>query len=357
MYTVGDNNTVLTWDLTGDRTLVTRMPHEDRHFGSAVARLSPDGRRLAFDEPLSGEALLDLTTGHRTKLLHQQRPYGDQGDWSPDSSRYAIAHWRAVDVVDRSGRLVTSRKVVGPHAVVTGVGYSPDGDRLVVSGSDGHIGVLDAATLLPAGPDLLVAGNACCLSVARQGTTAVVLAGRSQLRRGEEPGHDSWVLLDWATGTVLRQAAVDHDAGLVSLSPDGSMVGVATHRQMEAFDAVTGEPLGAPRAQHLDDISWIIWSSDSRGLVTGDVEGRVVLWDARTSAPQEQLDIPATAVYPAYLPDGRLIIPTTDGSVYVWDPSLRHAEEFACRLAGRDLTQDEWSQAFGDRPYEPACPT
>jgi hypothetical protein len=31
--------------------------------------------------------------------------------------------------------------------------------------------------------------------------------------------------------------------------------------------------------------------------------------------------------------------------------------EFACTVAGRNLTIGEWSDAFGDRPYSETCPT
>ena len=44
------------------------------------------------------------------------------------------------------------------------------------------------------------------------------------------------------------------------------------------------------------------------------------------------------------------------GQVYAWDTSLEHAVDVACRAAGRDLTRDEWAQAFPDRPYRAVCP-
>ncbi len=31
--------------------------------------------------------------------------------------------------------------------------------------------------------------------------------------------------------------------------------------------------------------------------------------------------------------------------------------EVACAIAGRNLTEVEWSDAFGDRPYRETCPT
>ena len=37
-------------------------------------------------------------------------------------------------------------------------------------------------------------------------------------------------------------------------------------------------------------------------------------------------------------------------------PGPDRAIEFACRVAGRDFTEDEWADHFGDRPYQHVCP-
>jgi hypothetical protein len=44
-----------------------------------------------------------------------------------------------------------------------------------------------------------------------------------------------------------------------------------------------------------------------------------------------------------------------DGKVYRWDTRIEHTIAYACAMAGRNLTADEWGQAFGDRPYEKTC--
>ncbi|MEP6665265.1 MAG: hypothetical protein ABJA81_02350 [Nocardioidaceae bacterium] len=58
-----------------------------------------------------------------------------------------------------------------------------------------------------------------------------------------------------------------------------------------------------------------------------------------------------------FLPDGtRVIIMSYDGDVYTWDTRPEHWVEFACGVAGRNLTTTEWADAFGDRPYKQTCP-
>jgi hypothetical protein len=51
------------------------------------------------------------------------------------------------------------------------------------------------------------------------------------------------------------------------------------------------------------------------------------------------------------------MIATTDHEVFTGDTRPESWVERACAVAGRNLTTDEWSFAFGDRPYRRTCPT
>ena len=39
-------------------------------------------------------------------------------------------------------------------------------------------------------------------------------------------------------------------------------------------------------------------------------------------------------------------------TVSLWDVSLDGWENSACRVAGRNLTQDEWARYLGTEPYQ-----
>jgi len=45
-----------------------------------------------------------------------------------------------------------------------------------------------------------------------------------------------------------------------------------------------------------------------------------------------------------------------DEPVWEWDTDVGRAVDFACRVAGRDLTEAEWSGQLGDRPDQETCP-
>ena len=60
---------------------------------------------------------------------------------------------------------------------------------------------------------------------------------------------------------------------------------------------------------------------------------------------------------PTFLADGHtVLIASSAGGVYTLDTRLEHWIEVACAIAGRNLTEDEWSDAFDDRPYRETCP-
>jgi hypothetical protein len=44
------------------------------------------------------------------------------------------------------------------------------------------------------------------------------------------------------------------------------------------------------------------------------------------------------------------------GNVFTWDTRPEYAVEFACRIAGRDLTADEWRTYVGDGNRISVCP-
>lgn len=45
------------------------------------------------------------------------------------------------------------------------------------------------------------------------------------------------------------------------------------------------------------------------------------------------------------------------GHVHKWDTRPEHAIEFGCRIAGRDLTADEWRTYVGTAPQFQVCPS
>ena len=84
------------------------------------------------------------------------------------------------------------------------------------------------------------------------------------------------------------------------------------------------------------------------------------LWDAEALDLLGTVVVPvekeALAVSPIITSDGDVMMTSYDGRVYRWDTNLDHALAFACQMAGRSLTSDEWERALPNLPYKETCP-
>jgi DNA-binding SARP family transcriptional activator/WD40 repeat protein/type II secretory pathway predicted ATPase ExeA len=54
-------------------------------------------------------------------------------------------------------------------------------------------------------------------------------------------------------------------------------------------------------------------------------------------------------------PTGRQIVTATEQHLLVWEIAPDIWTEIACQTAGRSLTEQEWAEYIGARPYEPVC--
>ena len=117
--------------------------------------------------------------------------------------------------------------------------------------------------------------------------------------------------------------------------------------------------MSRPRGAHREYVVRVDWTPDGRTFATSGTEGRVILWSGDTGEPLTSLrpGQPGSATSLEFLSDGHTLqIATEVGEVYRWDTRLTHWIDFACRAAGRNLTQEEWVDAFGQEPYRKTCP-
>jgi WD40 repeat protein len=108
-------------------------------------------------------------------------------------------------------------------------------------------------------------------------------------------------------------------------------------------------------------VLWLNYSDDGELLVSGAADGGVSLWDAATLdllgtvfPPQEGSPVPAGAQFIGDTHD--VAIASYDGAVYRWETDLERALDFACQMAGRDLTEDEWERFLPAQPFRSTCP-
>ena len=167
-------------------------------------------------------------------------------------------------------------------------------------------------------------------------------------------------VLDIGAGEVLSQGDLDLFAQASVASPDGSTVAVAGDTgQIVTVDISTSVQerstgLGAT-------VLWLKYSDDGELLVSGADDGGVSLWDATTLdllntvyPPQKGEAVPSGAQFIGDTHD--VAIASYDGRVYRWDTDLDRALDFACEMAGRNLTEEEWEEFLPEQPYQDVCP-
>jgi WD40 repeat protein len=109
------------------------------------------------------------------------------------------------------------------------------------------------------------------------------------------------------------------------------------------------------------EVWWLNYSDDGELLVSGAEDGAVSLWDAATLDLLGTVHPPhqgkAVAAEPQFIGDTHdVVIASYDGRVYRWETDVERALDFACQMAGRDLTKEEWAQFLPAQPNQSVCP-
>jgi WD40 repeat protein/DNA-binding SARP family transcriptional activator len=354
LYTASLDGNVLVWDLAGDRRFgrgfdIGRVEFDAPPTG--IHALRPDGRVLAVRQvdgtvklidartlrersafravptgsvfavgyvpggtllAVGGEhgylAVVDLRTGELVRRLHGHGDpllppiFSANGRLMVTISPYTVQLWRL-----RSGEPVgPPRRRVSYPVVVSAATLSPDGRTLAVA-SDTGVEILDTATLRP------------------RGTLPPPAAG-------------AWSMTFTSDGRYLAVGRGDGSTELWST---------------ETWRRVPGELAG-----HKAEVLSLSSSPDGRALATGSTDGTVRLFDVDTRRPlgAPLRAVPNRIVEPQFTPDGAFLFAFTDAGVaYRWDVRPSSWARHACEVAGRTLTEAEWSNVLPDRDYEPAC--
>ncbi len=292
-----------------DHELIDTLPARTGAAADALA-FFPDGR-LAVGGFNGHVNLWDLGTREVERTLR----YDDPVYWaavSPDGELLAVetqaegAPGARVEVRDLSeGRTLYSRPL--PHGRGS-LYFSPDGDRLAAAG--------------------------CC----QDGSTVAIWDARS--------------------GAKQYSPQFDGLAVSISFSPDGKLLAIGTDDgKVALFDADDGTPSGSVIQAATGAVDPVSFSPDGRQLAVSSEDLTATLWDVDAheqiggTFPVDQGTIPTAQ----FAPDGSLVINgLADATVWPMDPKVW--KDFACRAAGRDLTEAEWEDLLPDRPYQTTCP-
>jgi WD40 repeat protein/DNA-binding SARP family transcriptional activator len=364
----GGNSMLRTWDLSVQDTYLQQTTKAEGSAVFAHADISPDGQQVAYrwldDKDRGWVRFIDTRTGEATpatRLPVNEGPW-PLGTWHPEGGHYA-AFCEAVECEEGSVKVLDSatgqllrksRDLVDGAGGIWSLAYVDEGRSLLAGDSDHETRIVDAENLRPRGEPFDVVAD-CCATPIGDGSTALVYEHGGDLKSAH------WRVVDVGTGETLSEGDVDFGAFASIASPGGSTVAVAgSTGEIVIIEVSTGEEqrrsagLGAT-------VLWLKYSDDGERLVSGAGDGGVSLWDAASLEllgtvypPHHGKPVPAAAEFIGDSHD--VAIASYDGRVYRWETDLDRALDFACQMAGRNLTEEEWAEFLPAQPYREVCP-
>jgi WD40 repeat protein len=366
LYSSGSKS-VIAWDLEGSSRLgrpysifTGSVPPSFIGSNPNALAISVDGALLAAPLAMAPDkvALLDL---HSPRPAHRQVAPGigriSAMAFSPDSNRLAVTGDDApapvlMDV--NSGRVQANMTGGGHRGEVSSMVFAPDGMRLVTGGNrDGQAIVWDTQT----------GRSIRHLEDPATNEQQAVTAGWSPDGGTVATGGGQGRILLWRTTDWRLLGALPADTSWVwcmAFSPDGSRLaaGGVGNRQVTIWDVASHRLVG--RLPHPDFVASVAFDPAGRTLATSATDFKIRLWDL---ASQHQIGRPlpgnengSGTNVSAFGPSGNHLIAVYDsGAAFVWDMDLDHWKQRACAMVGRSLTREEWTELLPDRRYQPAC--
>lgn len=357
VFTAGSDGALRQWDVDGGQRFIAQVARAPYHgLGGERGYPSPGGRFVAY----AGEgevAFFDVESGTVTATV----PRGDQpfqrraaGTWHPDGVHFALATGNDIRVWDASDGRLTARG--NPtDGVVSALDYSADGTALVVSVLSGSVTLLDGA-LRPDGRGVQLDEPVSNVAAGPDGRTALAITGFDSSSGFWIGARDHWAALDLQSGHVLKEGDLGFQATDVDLSPDGRHAAVGGGAGgLQVLDIATGEFASQPVSSRHQP-NWVTYSPDGTRVLTSSGDATDALWDGVTGAllalveTSERFTVTSFGQAQSILSVGEF-----GGPVFRWDARWQRAVKFACAVAGRDFTKDEWSGHFGNRPFQPTC--
>ncbi|WP_372459984.1 nSTAND1 domain-containing NTPase [Agromyces humatus] len=299
------------------------------HFDEAVSDIgwAPDGRVYARSEADGGFRLFEADTGEEVEMTMD--PWVDKLWPSPDGKLLHASRNGLIQELDpRTGDVVGEPLAVDWSPLWISV--APEGDRMAMTyarpeppSATGKESKFRLAILSAEDHRILY-------------DEPVDIQAHVMLADGELLGMEGTRIGRYETDPLARLGSIPGAVGGLeqpSLSRDGRAMLVMTDDGTALlYDTATGIRIGAP------------FRTDDRAVAPG-------IFGGPGATIELELPIPDGAIRP----DGREIALSLPEGVMVWDIDPEHQFQYACRIAGRDFTREEWATFFYTTPFSSTC--
>jgi WD40 repeat protein len=346
------------WDPDGARRLGRRFRWAPPKFGcgwNPCAVIDPRGAVMAASRGNGTVALVDLRTKRPIAVLPARNgDFAEPMAFTSDGHRLVTGGVAGtVTIWDVASRAVVRRlRFPGPVAAVA---ISPDGRLLAIQQEAGkrrdlRVEVRDLRS------GRTVRTHRLRFGVGPVGVSQLEFTADGRVLVAVDCCHGGSRAVGWdaRSGAPL----FDVPASAFALSRDSEIMVAGTNDGHVIFyGAHTGRPRGPATKVAGATIAQLAISPDGRLLAASAQDATATVWDIRSRTRIGDPFPHAKGLIPqvAFEPGGRLLI-TEFGDALEWPLDRPTLQRFACQVAGRDLTREEWADILPNRPYRPVCP-
>ena len=359
---VGGDGSIGAWDLrTGRRTFADPSPEPCGSSSCPGVSMSDDGSTLATmtrtaAPPKGGNVfhVLDLASGRDIFTVAPTPGLFDVGDvaLSPDGGLLATAEWSTV----RSYPVGVERPswTVEVPRTTPWLTFNPDGTQLFIGVSRPNNVAPTLVDVSTGEAQILYPGHTTDFPSFSADGSRVAFFHRDRAAAGH--------LTVWDASSGDAVASITSHGGPVALSPDGTVVAVASAvpnlddpSVVTLLDTDTLDRIRSLRGHPGSVVTEIAFDRSGSQIATASLDGTMHVWDAPTGDPTFTPPFePSGVVGFEFTADGsRIVVLYEDGRIIAYPIALRDAIEIARERVTRSLTDEECQTYL----HVPTCPS
>jgi WD40 repeat protein len=317
---------------------------------SALA-FSADSRTLATTSEDTTVRVWNLSQPSAALVFTSGEEFVRVVAFSPDDRRLAVGANTTVHIWDLSRPTATPLVLEDHQATVLSLIFSADSRTLTSADATGQLLQWDLSAPQPEPVELHPAGE-----------EVLTLALSADLRYlATDTISNTIRIWDLGQPTAVPRELPGHEGAIKALafSPSGRLASGGQDRRVWLWDLNNLAARPTQLRGHTDMINALAFSPDGRRLISGALDQTARLWnlDNLTDEPVVLQGHTQPLLAAVFSPDGQSVATgALDDTARLWRLPDDQLLALACATAGRNLTWDEWQQAFKDLPYRKTCP-